>query len=117
MGKKKQSDYKNTREFPTAGSYEERIGQLHALNLDLMEYRLRNGLASSAETTSLLRLITEDARLRREQLQEQNALIRSKTDAISSQTEVTNMIKAGFEAFSSYSPGGDDENENPYRAY
>lgn len=60
------------------------------LAYDLVEQRLRNGTASSQETTHFLKLATEKSKLELEMAQEQTKLIKAKTEAI----EATKNLEA-----------------------
>ena len=59
-------------------SPEARENQMISLAVDLVEKRLREGTASSAETTYYLRLSGSKARLEKEKLEEENKFLRAK---------------------------------------
>ena len=90
-------------------SPEARENQLIALAIDVVEERLRNGTASSQETTHFLKLGTTKARLEKEILEEQKKLITAKTKAIESQDELKEMYADALKALRSYQGQGDSD--------
>lgn len=86
-----------------------REDQLVALAMDLVEERLRNGTASSQETTHFLKLGSENNRLEREKLEEENKLLRAKTEALQSAKRVEELYADAIKAFGTYK--GTDEND------
>ena len=64
---------------------EARENQLIALAVDLVEQRLLDGTASSQETTHFLKLGSMRNRLEMEKLEEENRLLKAKTESIQSQ--------------------------------
>ena len=70
-------------------SPEARENQMISLAVDLVEKRLREGTASSAETTYCLRLSGSKARLEKEKLEEENKLLRAKTEALPGSTLIS----------------------------
>jgi hypothetical protein len=88
---------------------EARENQLIALAIDVVEERLRNGTASSQETTHFLKLGTTKARLEKEILEEQKKLITAKTKAIESQDELKEMYAEALKALRSYQGQGDSD--------
>lgn len=90
-------------------SPEARENQLIALAIDVVEERLRNGTASSQETTHFLRLGTTKARLEKEILEEQKKLITAKTKAIESQEEIKEMYEGALRALRTYQGNGDPD--------
>lgn len=94
-------------------SPEARENQLIALAVDLVEQRLRDGTASSQETTHFLKLGSEKARLEKEILIEQKKLIAAKTEDLEGRKESRAMFEAAIKAMRSYSGQGDvDEDTN-----
>lgn len=79
-----------------------REDQLVALAMDLVEERLRNGTASSQETTHFLKLGSENTRLEREKLEEENKLLRAKTEALQSAKRVEELYADAIKAFGTY---------------
>lgn len=74
--------YFNDRKFPTAKSEETRENQMVELAMDLVEYRLRNGTATSQETVHFLKLGSVQARLDLRSSEKQMALLEAKTKSI-----------------------------------
>lgn len=87
---------------------ESRENQMIALAMDLVEERLRNGTASSQETTHFLKLGTEKERLEREKLQKENDLLKAKAEAIQSSERTEALYEKAIKAFKGYN-GTDDE--------
>lgn len=93
---------------------EAREGQLIALATDLVEQRLRDGTATSQEVVHFLRLGSMRERLERERLENENILLRAKTEAIESQARIEELYKGAIAAMKRYSgndDGADDEDE------
>lgn len=96
---------------------EAREGQLIALATDLVEQRLRDGTATSQEVVHFLRLGSMRERLERERLENENILLRAKTEALESQARVEELYANAIKAMQRYSGHGvseddDDEYEN-----
>lgn len=85
---------------------EARENQLISLAYDLVEERLRNGTATSAETVAILRLGTQKERLERELNQKKIALMEAKTEALQSAKRVEELYGAAIEAMRRYSGAG-----------
>lgn len=85
------------------------IDDLGPLAVDLIRKRLREGTASSQETTQILKLVAskEKERLEKELLEAQIELAKMKTQAISTADEVKAMYKDAMAAFTEYR--GSDE--------
>lgn len=66
---------------------EARENQLTSLAMDLVEQRLRDGTASSQETTHFLKIASTKAKLELEKLKLENELTTAKTDAIRKEKE------------------------------
>lgn len=88
---------------------EARENQMIALAMDLVEERLRNGTASSQETTHFLKLGTEKERLEREKLQKENELLLAKTNAIQSSERSEALYSEVMKAIRDYSGSNDDD--------
>lgn len=85
--------------------------QLISLAVDLVEKRLREGTASSQETTHFLKLATTKSRIEKEILELQKDLIAAKTDTLKSQKRSEEMFAEAMKAFRNYSGQGGDEEE------
>ena len=89
---------------------EAREGQMISLAMDLVEQRLRNGTASSQETTHFLKLATEKERLERKLAEKELELKEAKRQQIKSMAGLDEMYARAVEAMRRYS-GHDDEDE------
>lgn len=89
---------------------EAREGQMISLAMDLVEERLRNGTASSQETTHFLKLATEREKTERELAKKQLELMEAKRQQIESQARVEELYTNALNAMRRYS-GYDDEEE------
>lgn len=89
---------------------EEREKQLIALATDLVEQRLRNGTASSQETTHFLKLGTRKATLENEILEKQKELVEAKTKHLKSGEKLEALYIDAMEAMRKYSGIGGDDN-------
>lgn len=84
-----------------------------ALAMDLVEQRLRDGTASSQETTHFLKLATTKYQLELEGLREDNKLKSAKTEEIQGRKETKKMFEEAIRAMRTYSGNGDvDEDTN-----
>lgn len=87
---------------------EGRESQLISLAVDLAEQQLRDGTASSQVITHYLKLGSTRERLERERLEEENKLLRAKTEAIESSKEIKVLYEEAIKAFRNYNGQGDD---------
>ena len=102
----------NSRSFPPAQTPEQREKQLISLATDLVEQRLRDGTASSAETVHFLKLASAKDRLERQKLETEVEMIKAKTKAIVSSEEISKLYAEAYDAFRGYQGsvlGKDDE--------
>ena len=88
---------------------EARENQLIALAVDLVEQRLLDGTASSQETTHFLKLGSMRNRLEMEKLEEENRLLKAKTESIQSQKKSEELFLEAINAFKSYSGKEDSD--------
>lgn len=88
---------------------ESRENQLIALATDLVEKRLREGTASSQETTHFLKLASTKARLEKQILEKQAELITAKTETLKSQRRVEELYTEAMKAFRNYNGQGDSD--------
>lgn len=88
---------------------EARENQLIALAVDLVEQRLLDGTASSQETTHFLKLGSMRNRLEMEKLEEENRLLKAKTESIQSQKKSEELFLEAINAFRSYSGKEDSD--------
>lgn len=100
----------------TALTPENREQQLISLAVDLVEKRLREGTASSQETTHFLKQATSKYRLELQNLELNKQLTAAKAEAIQSQKRSEEMFAEAIKAFRRYSGQGGDEDEE-YEEY
>lgn len=100
---KKVSETRTTRKSRPALSPESRLNQLISKAYDLVEERLDDRTATSQETTSLIKLGTEQAKLEAEKLRRENMLLAAKTDAIESSKKTEELYSKAIKAMSEYS--------------
>lgn len=112
MKTKKVSSDENVGMRP-ALSPEARENQMIALAVDLVEKRLREGTASSAETTYYLKLSSSKARLEKEKLEAENQLLRAKTEALEAARNTEELCQEAIRAMQIYS-GQEEEEPNAY---
>ena len=108
---KKTETQKSVRKIRPALSPEARENQLISLAVDLVEQRLLDGTASSQETTHFLKLGSRKNQLELEKLEEENKLVRAKTDSLQSQKKTEEMFTEAINAFRRYSGQGDADDE------
>lgn len=88
---------------------EARESQMISLAMDLVEQRLRDGTASSQETTHFLKLGTKKAQLELEKIQKENELLRAKAEAIDSAKRMEELYADAIKAMQNYSGRGDSD--------
>lgn len=88
---------------------EARENQLISLATDLVEKRLREGTASSQETTHFLKLASTKARLEKQILEKQAELIAAKTESLQSQKKVEELYLNALNAMRNYSGNGEED--------
>ena len=112
MAKAKKTDSaKTTRKIRPALTPEARENQMIALAVDLVEQRLIDGTASSQETTHFLKLGSMKNRLEMEKLQEENRLLKARTEALQSAKRVEELYSEAIKAKRRYSGQGSDDDE------
>lgn len=109
MAKRVQYDKETKPKLHRALTPEGRENQCIALAYDLVEERLRNGTASSQETTHFLKLATQKEMLEREKLEQENKLLIAKTEMLKAQEKSEKMYEEVLKAIKSYSSG--DQND------
>ena len=88
---------------------EARENQMAALAMDLVEQRLRDGTASSQETTHFLKLVSSKAKLENEKLKLETELTAAKTKAIANVEEVRVLYEEAIKAMRRYGGQGDSD--------
>lgn len=102
----------STRPSRPALTPEGRENQLIALAVDLVEKRLREGTASSQETTHFLKLGSTEAQIKKRILEKEEDLITAKTEALKSQKRVEELYADALKAMREYS--GQDVSDDEY---
>lgn len=95
-------------------SPEARENQLIALAVDLVEQRLRDGTASSQETTHFLKLASTKSRKELDMMDKQMELMSAKTESIKAEKARDEMFKEAIEAMKRYSGNGDKNDADEY---
>ena len=93
---------------------EAREDQLVSLAVDLIEQRLRDGTASSQETTTLLKLASRRSKLELEMLEQQVELTKAKTENLKAQQRMDEMYIKAVNAMRSYSGLDEEGTEDEY---
>lgn len=93
---------------------EARESQMAALAMDLVEQRLRDGTASSQETTHFLKLVSSKAKLEQERLKLENKLVEAKTKALANAEEIKVLYEEALKAMRRYGGHGDEEEYDEY---
>lgn len=99
----------NKRVPPPALTAEARENQLISAAYDLVEQRLRDGSASSQETTHFLKAGSQRTRIEMEKMRHENEMLRAKTEALQSAQHDEEMYAEVLDALTRYG-GDDDEN-------
>lgn len=94
-------------------SLERREDQLISLAYDLVEERIRNGTATSAETVEFLKRGSTKARLEKEIMEEQKKYMKAKTEAMESAKRVEELYSEAMVAFRSYQSTQHDDKDIP----
>lgn len=102
----------STRRIRPALSPEARENQLVSLAVDLAERQLLEGTASSQVITHYLKLGSAKERLERERLEEENKLLKAKTEQIQSQKRIEELYADAISAMKRYSGQGGSEEDD-----
>ena len=95
-----------------AETEEGRENQLIALAYDEVERRLRDGTASSQETTHFLKLGSSKAKLELEKLKRENELLTAKKDALEAAKHQEELFQEAMKAFGIYAGSLNDEDDD-----
>ena len=102
----------STRKIRPALTPEARENQMISLAVDLAEKQLMEGTASSQVITHYLKLGSTKERLEKEKLEEENKLLKAKTEALQSAKRVEELYADAISAMKRYSGnGGGDVDE------
>lgn len=91
---------------------EAKENQMISFAMDLAEKQLRDGTASSQVITHFLKLGSIREKMERQRLEEENKLLRARTEEIESAKENKALYKDAIAAFRRYSGQGDIEDED-----
>lgn len=83
--------------------------QMISLAMDLVEQRLRDGTASSQETTHFLKLASPKNKLEQERLKLENEHLAAKTKALADAQEIKVLYEEALKAMRRYGGHGDEE--------
>lgn len=90
---------------------EARENQMIDLAVGLAEKQLLEGTASSQVITHFLKLATVKEKLERDKLEEENKLLKAKTEALQSTKRVEELYGAAIEAMRKYNGHGDSDED------
>ena len=106
---KKQSSSEPAKKMRPALTPEARENQLIALAVDLAEKQLLEGTASAQVITHYLKLGATTARLEKEKLENENKLLKAKTQALESAERQEELYANAINAMRNYSGYGSEE--------
>ena len=99
----------SSRKMRPASTPEAREKQLISLAVDLAEQQLRDGTASSQVITHYLKMGSFKEKLERERLEEENKLLRAKTEQLRSQKSSEELYAKALKAMGIYSGQGEPD--------
>lgn len=88
---------------------EGRDNQMIALAMDLVEQRLRDGTASSQETTHFLKLASPKNKLEIERIRLENDHLAAKTKALADAAEIKVLYEEALKAMRRYGGHGEED--------
>lgn len=77
--------------------------EMIALAFDVVEKKLRSGTATSQETVHFLKLGSENAKLEREKMRNENLLLEARTENLSKSDRMEELMNRAIKAFRGYS--------------
>lgn len=102
MGAVRKIDDAPSKRRPPATSPKARERQLTGLAFDLAEKQLRDGTASAQVQVHFLKLASEEAALKRAEMESNNALLEAKREQIASAARQEELFGQAIEAMSRY---------------
>lgn len=102
----------DTKPMRPASTPEAREAQMVSLAYDLVEKRLREGTATSQETTHFLKLGSQRAQLEMKLLEKQAELAAAKAEGVKAMQHSEEMFQKAIAAMKRYSGQGDDRGED-----
>jgi hypothetical protein len=112
MAKSNGKGLEKSREFAPAMSSETRDAQMSSLAYDLVEQRMRDGTATSQETTYFLKLGNPNVKLEKKRLEKQIELLEAKTEQIKAAKKMDEVYMEDINAFKLYGGEQDDDGED-----
>ena len=112
MAKSKTKDVNTTIKRRAALSPEARENQMISLAVDLAEKQLVEGTASSQVITHYLKLGSTKERLEKEKLEEENKLLKARTEALQSAKRVEELYADAIAAMKRYSGNGRSDEDD-----
>lgn len=114
MGKRIVMDNKQpAKSIRPALNPEAREQQLINAAINLAEQQIMDGTASSQVITHFLKLGSTKEKLERERLQEENKLLRAKTESLQSAKRLEELYAEAMKAFTTYQGGSNNEEDIP----
>lgn len=114
MGKVRTTSHDEKPKMRPALSPEARWNQMTALAMDLVEQRLRDGTASSQETTQFLKHASLKAQAELEKIRLDNELTVAKTKAIERDKDMKELCENAIKAMRNYQGLGDPDEYDEY---
>lgn len=111
MAKSANKPLENSRVFAPATSPESREAQISSLAYDLVEQRIRDGTATSQETTYFLRIGSPLAKRQQLKLDKEIELLEAKTEAIKAEKRMEEVYMEAINAMRLYQGIGGEDNE------
>lgn len=108
---KSTSSSASSRKIRPALTPEARENQMISLAVDLAEKQLLEGTASSQVITHYLKLGSTKERLEKEKLEEENKLLKARTEALQSAKRVEELYADAIAAMKRYSGNGDGDTD------
>ena len=104
----------STKKIRPALTPEARENQMISLAVDLAERQLLDGTASSQVITHFLKLGSSKEKLERERLEEENKLLKAKTEELKSRKNTEEQYRKAIEAMKLYSGRGGIEDDEDW---
>lgn len=114
MARVKAANPNPTPQMRPALTPEARENQMIALAMDLVEQRLRDGTASSQETTHFLKAASNKHKLEMERLRLENELVSAKTKALANAEEIKVLYEEALKAMRRYGGHGEEDEYDDY---
>ena len=106
MARTRKLNSESTTKCRPALTPEARESQLVSLAVDLAEQQLREGTASSQVIAHFLKIGSTRERLEREKLEQENKMLKAKTEVLESSKRVEELYAEALKAMKKYSGNG-----------